>query len=344
MPPAENMDDNVAVLDCGDDASPMSAGQYVPRPYLELAEDGNEDSSGFASAAGPRPYLETGDGEDGSTLLGSVFGQQLADEGPLQILIGTAPPAPPPRLGGLEDDFFLANDSSPRQLSDGGGESPASCKSYHSTGSSAEFFQPDQTLLLIDWDDTLCPSTYCMRTLELNVFSPVPESVRPALDQVAKMAQRVLEEADGYGKVVIVTNAEEGWVELSCKNWLPTLWATVQRVAHVVSARTQFEPLGVTSPAGWKQRAFQAEIERFYGRYPHQSWKNVLSIGDAPHEREALLRVTWSNNSPKCRPKSIKFMVRPNLDQLLRELDTLRANLKEVVYHNDRLDLQFDGE
>merc|ERR550514_360759 len=158
------------------------------------------------------------------------------------------------------------------------------------------------------------------------------------------MAERVLMQAKEYGKVVIVTNAEEGWVELSCKAWLPSLFQTVQRVATVVSARTSFEHQGVSSPAGWKQRAFQVEIERFYDRYPHQSWKNIVSIGDAPHEREALLRVTWSNTSPKCRPKSIKFLVRPNLDQLVRELDTLRANLREVVYHNDRLDLQFDGE
>ena len=33
-------------------------------------------------------------------------------------------------------------------------------------------------------------------------------------------------------------------------------------------------------------------IERFYSKRLHQSWKNVLSIGDSPHERDALIRAT----------------------------------------------------
>ena len=41
---------------------------------------------------------------------------------------------------------------------------------------------------------------------------------------------------------------------------------------------------------GWKAHAFGDVIKDFYGE--HRSWKNVISIGDAPHEREAVFRCT----------------------------------------------------
>jgi hypothetical protein len=115
-----------------------------------------------------------------------------------------------------------------------------------------------------------------------------------------------------------------------------------------VSARSKWEPQGITSPAGWKQKAFYEEIDGFYSRYMHQSWKSVLSVGDAPHEREALFRVTFyeqaqaSQRRKQCRTKAIKFMIRPTITQLLHELAMLRRCLKQVIAHDDHLDLQFD--
>lgn len=157
----------------------------------------------------------------------------------------------------------------------------------------------------------------------------------------------IIEESLTIGCVVIVTNAEEGWIELSAKAWLPRVMDSLVK-CKIVSARSKWEPQGITSPAGWKQKAFYDEIEGFYSRYTNQSWKNVISIGDAPHEREALFRVTFYEHAEasvrrkKCRTKAIKFMIRPTIQQLLHELSMLRRCLKQVINHDDHLDLQFD--
>jgi len=74
----------------------------------------------------------------------------------------------------------------------------------------------------------------------------------------------------------------------------------------------------------------------------------VISIGDAPHEREALFRVTRgqdvleSARRRKCRTKAIKFMIQPSVEQLVHELEMLQKCLHQVVVHDDDLDLQFD--
>jgi hypothetical protein len=223
--------------------------------------------------------------------------------------------------------------------------SPLSCKS---TGSSAEFFQADQTILIFDWDDTLCPTTTCMRTYGLSVLGDRPtgelaESLELLAREVNSLLERALELA---GLVVIVTNAEEGWVELAQKAWLPGIEANLSR-CQVASARSSWEPHGVTSPAGWKARTFEDFIERFYSRYPSQSWKNIISIGDAPHEREALSRVVrWApySGGKKCRSKSVKFVIRPSVEQIILEIQMLMKSMGEIVAYDDDLDLHFSRE
>jgi hypothetical protein len=158
---------------------------------------------------------------------------------------------------------------------------PLSCKSTKSTGSTSEYHEPNQTIIILDWDDTMCPSTACMRYHGLSVLGDPPDGeVAAALQALTVEVQALLEQASLLAeKVIVVTNAEEGWVDLSCKAWLPNLAASLEK-AEVASARSMWEPRGITSPAGWKARAFEDAIDRFYSRYQNQSWKNIISIGD----------------------------------------------------------------
>ncbi|CAK0891492.1 unnamed protein product [Prorocentrum cordatum] len=117
--------------------------------------------------------------------------------------------------------------------------------------------------------------------------------------------------------------------------------------SKLISARSNWEHKGVASPAGWKAKAFEDAIDKFYSRYAGQSWKNVISIGDAPHEREALHRVVrWSPfpKSSKCRSKSVKFVLRPSIENLAKEQQMLLDSIEEIVKFDDDLDLHFSAE
>eukprot|EP00434_Breviolum_minutum_P044149 symbB.v1.2.039397.t1/scaffold6537.1/size17269/1 len=230
-----------------------------------------------------------------------------------------------------EEDEMTSPDYSERRISLN--MTPLSCKS---TDSSAEYHHPNQTIIILDWDDTICPSTTCMRQHGLSVMGPRPGGeLARRLQVLAYEAKQLIEVAATLADKARARAAHEGWVNLSCTAWLPDLLETVEK-CEVASARSQFEPTGISSPAGWKARAFEEVIERFYQRYPNQSWKNIISIGDAPHEREA-----WT---PRCRSKSIKFVLRPSIEQLVRELHMLRDSLREIVLHDDDLDMHFCTE
>jgi len=218
-----------------------------------------------------------------------------------------------------------------------------SSESCASTGSQANFATPEETLLIFDWDDTLCPS-YWVKSVQCASYEsmgPDREDVKDALAQIAAHAADLLTAAEQYGKVVIVTNAETGWIELSCKRWLPSLQPIVEKI-ECLSARSTWEPSGLKSPFQWKAREFEDVIEKFYSKRLHQSWKNVVSIGDSPHERQALQQATRgsvSSKKLKCRTKTIKLKVRPLAAELLQELATLSQNLEQLVCHDDSLDI-----
>ncbi len=85
------------------------------------------------------------------------------------------------------------------------------------TGDSAISFHQ---LIIIDWDDTLNPSTWCVRSGVLVSVEPTDRDV----DTVRELASRVADTISlcmKWGHVVIVTNAESGWVELSAGALMP---------------------------------------------------------------------------------------------------------------------------
>lgn len=298
----------------------------------------NADDEQTGKAEVPRPFLEEEDADnnEGSQTGVPDLGKQGATT---DAEIRARMPPSDLDMTVLDDDCYPNDRKIHLDLT------PLSCKS---TGSSAEYHQPNQTIIILDWDDTMCPSTACMRHHGLSVLGDPPEGhVFQALQELTVEAQALLEMAAELAeKVIVVTNAEEGWVDLSCKAWLPDLQSSLDK-AEVASARSMWEPRGIASPAGWKARAFEDAIDRFYSRYQGQSWKNIISIGDAPHEREALSRVVrWapSGNGKRCRSKSVKFVLRPSIEQLTREIQMLRESLREIVWHDDDLDLHFSQE
>eukprot|EP00929_Paragymnodinium_shiwhaense_P104723 TRINITY_DN693_c0_g1_i1.p1 TRINITY_DN693_c0_g1~~TRINITY_DN693_c0_g1_i1.p1 ORF type:complete len:360 (-),score=45.52 TRINITY_DN693_c0_g1_i1:290-1264(-) len=118
-----------------------------------------------------------------------------------------------------------------------------SVESATSTGSQAEFYKPEQTIILFDWDDTLCPSNWIRENRPaLSFFKPAPVDPRfqKPLQELQRRVEALLRLSMTLGKVVIVTNAMEPWVETSCRNFLPQLTALVAQLP-VIYARSIYE-------------------------------------------------------------------------------------------------------
>lgn len=245
----------------------------------------------------------------------------------------------------LQVDFDFDDEQSSRHLEQT--DSP-SCTPLLRQCSDGTFCQPGQTLIIFDWDDTLCPSSICMERYGLSSAGQVPQGeLAVALEELAQKAKALVERAGELAaEVVIVTNAGPGWVESTCANWMPGLREAL-RPLTVVSARARWEPRGVSSPTGWKAREFEHVIQRFYSQSNSQTWKNVVAVGDAPYEHEALQRVMqqapW-RCTRTCRSKSVRFVAKPSIQQLKYQLQTLCDVLEDVVRYDGDLDIQIPAD
>lgn len=210
------------------------------------------------------------------------------------------------------------------------------CSSTSSFDMLSKPFSTKETLILFDWDDTLFPTTWIVQE---GLMAAMPTTTQAA--QINHLAQRVdatLAAAKQRGKVVIITNAMKGWVEQSCSLFMPSVLRHLQDV-DVISARSSFE--WEAQQMDWKCMAFAEQMKAFYGASVTQR-RNVISLGDALYEQRALAAVTQC--VPNCYAKSLKFMDKPQIQQLIDEHDMVVASLECIIDTDDNLDLEVSTE
>lgn len=121
----------------------------------------------------------------------------------------------------------------------------------HSRGEHQDdFCSPKETLIVFDWDDTLCPSYWIQENHPaLSFFQPPPNRKRyiEPLSRLEHAVVALLESSMRRGKVIIVTNAESPWVETSCKFFLPGLRSYINKIP-VVYAQSRHQTLKDKTP------------------------------------------------------------------------------------------------
>lgn len=65
----------------------------------------------------------------------------------------------------------------------------------------------------------------------------------------------MLELAIKYGRVYIITNAAEGWVEFSCHKFMPEVEPVLEKVT-IISARDRYESKYPDDVTKWKLYTF----------------------------------------------------------------------------------------
>ncbi|KAA6383913.1 MAG: hypothetical protein EZS28_020560 [Streblomastix strix] len=143
---------------------------------------------------------------------------------------------------------------------------------------------------------------------QITLQSPfVPQEIRHQLnilqEQVIDLLEKSLQITDN---VLIITNAEEGWVDLSAEKFMPRVLHILRRV-QVISARTTYQKQFKDQPNMWKRAAFLDQLYNIIGgrtgsthQYGNASIEpysasaaehpiSVISFGDSECERSALM-------------------------------------------------------
>ena len=201
--------------------------------------------------------------------------------------------------------------------------------------------KPEETTFFIDWDDTCLCSQWLKEhgfsfaetdTHQKREFLEMGEALTHVVGPLLmKLAQ--------FGRVVIVTNANNGWVQESCSIFMPKLVDLIGKLT-VVSAQDRYRRY-VASPIEWKCRTFRDVLDaetRPLGRV-----RNLISIGDGTPEHIAVHSLgpypgRHLLNSQNIL-KSVKLMDTPSPNQLIEQLTTLTSMVECIVQHPHRLDI-----
>ena len=128
-----------------------------------------------------------------------------------------------------------------------------------------------------------------------------------ALENLDSAAEVILKQAKELGMVFIITNAAEGWVEMSSQRFLPKVCQVLQSDVTIISARTKFEKLYPHNYQEWKIRAFLEAQEAL----ENEAITNIVAIGDNNIEIEAAYHLASQFNNAFI--KTIKFRETPSI-------------------------------
>jgi len=213
-------------------------------------------------------------------------------------------------------------------------------------------FPNRRTVFFFDWDDTLCPTTWIRSILKAHIADilefaspsgPCPEADwrdaipgwfsqplpdEPVLHEWMADLQRaaidVINVAQAFGVVCIVTNAVPGWVEKTIKKWLPQLTQYIRGhgarppIKVIYGQQVYKQPTGTATSLPWvnelgpymwwKKSAMTMaldEIEELYRLEDTQRSPNAELQGGCGRSSEVLPDVSWCANGDGKRISSV---------------------------------------
>jgi len=232
--------------------------------------------------------------------------------------------------------------------------------SVGSASSQSQWAEPSQTLIFLDWDDTLFPTYELFARWNLPMACDAWDSIQFSEEQQLAL-QKWRDALEQYldtvcsltDRCAIVTSSERPWVARCVERFAPSLKALFEQpggpqVIYALEHLPEEDPTPRTVASRAERHALLTKAKflamhheacTFYSRYPDQTWKNIISVGDAVYEHDAAQRVAQVRSYPQNERLRLKAFITPTKPQL-----------NELIYHLKvgvimwRAYVSFDGD
>jgi len=228
-----------------------------------------------------------------------------------------------------------------------------------------DYAEASQTIIFLDWDDTLFPTFDLFNTRGLHLSLELGNLPEDLLEELATWREALrnflhlaLEVSD---RCTIVTNAKCPWVTNCIDRLAPELkplfdkeTGRISVIYAAESLRTRRFPAGAAQGLSQesmvqflttaKYDAMKDEAASFYSKYPGQLWKNIVSVGDSLYERNAVHELHGiAPAGETLRTKAVLVPSTPSLSQIILGLELARVMLPAWVYYDGDIDLDLQS-
>ena len=197
-----------------------------------------------------------------------------------------------------------------------------------------------KTLIIFDWDDTLFPTSWLVQN-NINLSDELMRNKYIILfTRLDTLLNQLLLIATKHGKVIIVTNAVHKWIDTSL-NMLPNTKRLIHNNIDIISARELYQDKYPDQMGVWKKLVFHNYVIE---HFKTNLLQNIISVGDAEHEFNALIDLYNAQSVVKKRIlKTIRFIKNPTFDSLLDQLNVLKSSLVQIIRSKKHMDLVFQS-
>lgn len=191
-------------------------------------------------------------------------------------------------------------------------------------------------LILLDWDDTLYPTTWIVKNIIKNINNKFFEqlSKEDLFKNLDNLLFKFLNRCITYGETYIVTHANSFWVDSSLLS-IPRTKKLIEKQIKIVSAKDKFGDYDIVY---WKQMAFNEIINETC-----TDDLSIIAMGDSLYEHHAL-SVMNNNKSLKQKKnihlKSIYFLPTPTINEVFSQLIQVYSKFPEFSFVNKNMKIK----
>lgn len=194
------------------------------------------------------------------------------------------------------------------------------------------------TTTIIDWDDSLFPTTWTSRKNINLKCSKQKNMYRVRFSELDNIVYNLLATLKSSSKIIIVTNASLSWFYNSL-GMLPNTEIFIKKYAPVYSARDLHSETYPNDQNKWKELVYINLIE------PSLDIKqNIISIGDGPSEFYALVNLATRNNKKNLYFKTVRFMDKPSFKVLVDQIKVIDKHAHNIINTPRHMDLVFKSD
>jgi len=215
-----------------------------------------------------------------------------------------------------------------------------------SQSSSSPALEHESLLMLIDWDDTLYPTTFMNEILvqrDSNSLALVRDDQIECLQQLGALTlslMRSLIAKYGASNIHIVTNSVDGWIaeSLSYAACIAPVYRELGALLDVyrikrVSARSAWQSDKSLTPTQWKERVYAELVSRDgVDGVEHAEYAHILTIGDQWTDHYAAKNVVASLKTYSATPihHAVKLKMSPTCHDLVSEMMYVEACFAQI--------------
>jgi hypothetical protein len=191
----------------------------------------------------------------------------------------------------------------------------------------------NNTLIILDWDDTLFPTSWVSNN-DIDITNINKIDYIKFFENIDLSIYKLFLNLINLGDILIITNALLNWINISLKV-LPKTNKLFENNKNInfISARGEYSPL-TDDINSWKKIAFINELKK---KKHHKNINNIISIGDAEYEYNALINLY--NNDSYILLKSVKFIRYPDNYNINEQINILNNSIKNICIYKGNLDL-----